>query len=255
MMIHGTRSEWGCPSCGITGVILTITLLTLGIYLMRVARWHLRDYPTLIGGGWDLGWVVLGASGLLGLQLPALLAQIHEKWRAVAVSHERPGLLGTAEFWQLAFLAYFFLVVGLILLELRARLGLTHLYNLRAAKMSRLLLRACLECGLRPHLDKGRLEFTSDSISPRYLERGPAFNQPLRLTLKADPWMNYGQLRWSQWNHPARAVLEEAVFQVVGPHAPRNKTPGTLLLGVATGILLLSSGLSVVVTIMKLRGW
>ena len=61
MMIHGTRSEWGRPSCGITGVILTITLLTLGIYLMRVARWHLRDYPTLIGGGWaDGGFLVHG---------------------------------------------------------------------------------------------------------------------------------------------------------------------------------------------------
>ena len=74
---------------------LSLALLTLGFYLLRVARWHLRPRPTLVGGGWDMAWLVLGASGLLVLEIPQTMARFHESWRAMAVSRAKPGMLGT----------------------------------------------------------------------------------------------------------------------------------------------------------------
>ena len=232
---------------------LSLALLTLGFYLLWVARWHLRPRPTLVGGGWDMAWLVLGASGLLVLEIPQTMARFHESWRAMAVSRAKPGMLGTGEFWHFVFIGYFFLVVGFVVLELWFRLKLTHIYNLRAAKLRFLVLRACLESGLRPELDGKRLRFSAESRTYRYA--GPAFGDTVWLSMKAAPDWAYGQLSWSRWDHPARAAVEEALSRVVAHHAPRESHVGTAFLAASTCVLVFSSGLSVLTSLGRLRLW
>jgi hypothetical protein len=232
---------------------LSLALLTLGIYLLRVARWHLRTRPTLVGGGWDLGWLLLGASGLVVLVIPQMLATLHENWRALAVSRAKPGILGTPSFWHGLFFGYFALVVLWVLVELWFRLGLTHLYNLRSAKLRRLLLRACLESGLKPELDGDKLRFGPESTTHRY--EGAAFADPVWLSMKAAPRWAYAQLRWSRWDHPARAVLEQALERVARRHAPRDNAVGTAFLTASTCVLVFSSGLSLLTTFGRLGRW
>jgi hypothetical protein len=171
----------------------------------------------------------------------------------MAVSRAKPGMLGTGEFWHLVFISYFFLVVGFVVLELWFRLKLTHIYNLRAAKLRFLVLRACLESGLRPELDGKRLQFSAESRTYRYA--GPAFGDTVWLSMKAAPDWAYGQLSWSRWDHPARAAVEEALGRVVAHHAPRESHVGTAFLAASTCVLVFSSGLSVLTSLGRLRLW
>lgn len=229
---------------------LSLALLTLGIYLLRVARWHLRPRPTLVGGGWDFGWLALGASGLLVLVVPQMLANLHEHWRAWAISRPKPGALGSPFFWHALFAGYLALVIGWVLVELWLRLCLTHLYNLRASRLRRLLLKACLESGLKPELDGERLRLGPECRTHHY--RGGAFSDPVWVSMKISPGWAYGQLGWSRWNHPARQAVEEALDRVVSRHAPRNSPVGTLFLAGSTCVLVFSSGLSVMTTLGKI---
>ena len=227
-----------------------MALLTLGIYLLRVARWHLRPRPTLVGGGWDFGWLALGASGLLVLVVPQMLAALHEHWRAWAISRSKPGALGSPYFWHSLFLAYFALVIGWVLGELWFRLRLTHLYNLRASRLRRLLLKACLESGLKPELDGSRLRLNPESPTQHY--QGEPFSDPVWISMKIAPGWAYAQLSWSRWNHPARQAVEQALDRVASRHAPKDSAVGTLFLGASTCVLVFSSGLSVMTSLGRI---
>lgn len=227
--------------------------MTLGFYLLRVARWHLGPRPVLIPGFWDMGWLLLGASGVLVVEMPLFLNQLHERWRPWGVSRAKPGLLGSGEFWQLVFVAYFVLVIGLVALELWSRLKITHLYNVRAGKLTHLLAKAIDLAGLRVDRDGNLFRLSAESVTPLY--KGPLFTKPVRVSLKISPGWAYGQLRWSQWDHPARARVELALDHVVAHHPSRRETVGTLFLTASTFLLVFSSGLSVLTTVGMVRPW
>lgn len=234
-------------------VALSLVFMTLGLYLLRVARWHLGPRPVLIAGAWDLAWLLLGASGLLIVEMPLFLNQLHERWRPWGVSRVKPGLLASADFWHLVFVGYFLVVVGLVALELWHRLKITHIYNIRAGKLPHLLARAIDLAGLKVERDGLLFRISAEGVTPLY--RGEPFSQPVRLTLKTSPWWAYGQLRWSRWNHPARAQVEKALEHVAARHRSRRETAGTLLLTASTFLLVFSSGLSVLTTVGVVRPW
>lgn len=232
---------------------LSLALMTLGFYLLRVARWHLGPRPVLIPGSWDMAWLLVGASGLLVVEMPIFLHQLHERWRPWGVSRLKPGLLASGDFWQLVFVGYFVLVVGLVALEFWHRLKITHIYNARAGKLPHLLARAIDLAGLKAERDGHLFRISADGVTPLY--HGEPFSQPVRVTLKTSPWWAYGQLRWSRWNHPARPRVEKALEHLAARHPSRRETVGTVLLTASTFLLVFSSGLSVLTTVGVVSPW
>jgi hypothetical protein len=216
-------------------LILLAFLLPFSVYLLILGIVNRRAHPVLVPGTWDFVGILFAASGFLLVVGPAIITSASERWRVF-------WLLGTQgagappiddealRSWGLLAVLYFLVVIIGAVYLLRARRGLTAVYNVEAEAFESALGQSFGALGLRP-LRSGKMFIFSSGASElkradAILSAPPVGAEQIdagreAAVLEVDPFrpLRHVSLRWEPIQSPLRHEVERELERNLG-HVP-----------------------------------
>jgi hypothetical protein len=227
-------------------LILLAFLLPFSVYLLILGIVNRRSHPVLVPGTWDFVGILFAASGFLLVVGPAIITSASERWRVFWLFGTQGGGVPplddeTVRSWGMLAVLYFGTVVLGAVYLLRARRGLTAIYNVEAEAFENALAQALGALGLKPlrsghlfvlnprgSLDAASLEsITAASPSDRPLA-GAAAASATAAVLDVDPFraLRHVSLRWQPIDAPLRRVVENELERTLARVPSTNHAVG-----------------------------
>jgi hypothetical protein len=228
-------------------LILLAFLLPFSVYLLILGIVNRRSHPVLVPGTWDFVGILFAASGFLLVVGPAIITSASERWRVFWLFGTQGGGVPplddeTVRSWGMLAVLYFGLVVLGAVYLLRARRGLTAVYNVEAEAFENALAQAFGALGLKPlrsgHLfvlnSRGSLEavrqesITDASPSDRPIADDASTTTATAAVLDVDPFrvLRHVSLRWEPIDAPLRRVVENELERTLARVPSTNHAVG-----------------------------
>jgi hypothetical protein len=217
-------------------LILLAFLLPFSVYLLILGIVNRRSHPVVVPGTWDFVGILFAASGFLLVVGPAVITSASERWRVF-------WLLGTqgagtppigddaAQTWGLLAVLYFLAVVIGAAYLLRARRGLTAVYNVEADAFENALAQSFGTLGLKPLRSGNMFVFNSSGNEAEPADAmGAALpagkRDPALLEVDSFRAMRHVSLRWEPINSPLRREVENELERTLGRVPTTNHSVG-----------------------------
>jgi hypothetical protein len=232
-----------------------VCLMPLAVYLLYLSYLNGRPMPTMISGPWDFAAVLLGLAGFLIMLGPMLITLIDSTWRAnVFGGWATLRSVGRREALAGSIMAtgYFFILIGTILLLLRARKRVTAIYNVEAGRVESALTGLLDERGYPWRRNQGRIEIgVKKTAEPP--EPAARFFPHETATVRVDSFAGLGHatLKWGgAWINVRSEIETDLIGLLPSYRAGRNPIAGWMFTAAMTVMIVMLLWLVVMIYLM-----
>jgi hypothetical protein len=248
-------------------------LFPLAVYFLILGLINRRRHPLLVPGTWDLVGLLFAASGFLLFGGPRILNTLHERWQISWLLSQRRAAPGAGvegfSFWLFLSLLYFVAVVGGTAVLLWQRRNQVAIYNIEPAVLDEALELVLDRLGLSwsrsghqvyvgfaasPANPGRKVEAeVPDEIKPApFASAGEMAGSAARLELDPSPRLYHVTLRFSDVDPPLRQGIERGLGQVLSQVRTRSNPVGGWLLALAFLLLSLTTGLALLIILVRM---